>query len=590
MRWSVGHLGFQGMRLRRDSRYTGRPKSVIDANLIYGDLRPFPCPIECCDVGDATAQISTIIDEEDCPCLTFTEHMCYFKHCGLYYWNDETGTPMISTQDQFCTGQGCDYGVDCPTTPPTISSINSTSGSSSTANCDSHYFSYRYSYVVEIGGIEFEGHWSPPTPAVLADAVPNAVLGGIPSPGGCHTKVRIYRAASGFHSGESANADIQGGWFNVGTYPIGGPYTDDRNYSTIQRSSPISPDEFNSPPSNLRSLGCTDNGVFFGLKDNTLMFTIPCYPMSWSDTRRICIPEKAGNAIKAVSYGDDIYVLTDKYPVLLKSVIGQESIGFDMTILPKIAPLVSQGSITKGYSGIFYASSDGYYAWRDTQLKNMTNRYLSKEEWCRSNEESINGTLVEDKLIWSTDVDAFMLYFGDSVSQISGLDPGEESAFLIGLDLNGLMPGATGHMLGCDNIMRFAKDGKVYKWDFCRDIVAEHHKNDIIIHDECCPWTYCDYMDADRCENLSRGEVKFDTRTLKNGVTLDLYVVKCGERELLTSLIIESCKPFTIPACHNTEEYCFEAKGCEHVKDFSFACSLKGLIDEPLPRGKVSFK
>lgn len=588
MRWSVGHFGFQGMRLRRDSRYTGLPKSVVDANLVHGDLRPFPCPEPVCDLQNPAAVVQTILDETDCDCLTFSEVMCFAKNCGLYFWNDETGAPLISTQAEFCLGDGCPYDIACPTTPPNIASIQGSSGSSSTADCDSHYFAYRYSYIITINGQEFEGHWSPPTNAVLADATPATVLNGIPNPGGCHTAVRIYRAASGYHSGESATSQEAGGWFVVGTFPLGGPFVDNDSYLTLQRTAPISPDEFSGPPQDIRSLGCADNGIIFGLKGQDLLYTLPCYPMSWSNKRRICIPEKAGTPIKVVARGDDLYVFTDKYPVLLRSVTGSDSIGFDLTIIQKLLPLASVGSITTGYIGEYFASDDGYYVWEGTEVRNLTKGWFGKEEWCRMDYQSISGVVVEDRLIWSTSVDAFMFYFGDRLSKFQVSSQREQNEFLIGLDLGGLMPGATAHMLTCENKLRFHKDGIVYEWDLCRDIVAEHHKNDVISHVPCCPWVYCDVVDLDRCGNMSRGEVRFDVRTLQNGINLSVFMVKCGERELLKELVVTDCSPFTLPACHNSEEYCIEATGCEHVKDFTFACSLKQLIDEPLPRENVS--
>ena len=577
MRWSVGRKGFNGMRLRRDSRFTGLPLSVVDANLIHGDLRPFPCPIEKCDLGDV--EIATIAEVDECPCLTFDEHTCYFEDCGLYFWNDESGIPRISTPEQFCIGEGCTYGVQCPSAPPTIDSFETAPSTSNLAECDSHFFAYRYSYIVEIGGREFEGHWSPPSGCSNASADPQTILSGIEDPGGCHTKIRIYQAASGNHNGESLDAEELGGWFPVGTYPIGGTYQVTAKYCDLQRPDPISPDEYNSPPENIRSLGITDNGVAFGLEDQCLVYTLPCRPMTWSARRKICIPKRAGKPIKAVARGEDVYVYTDKKPVFLKGVISDSGIGFDLTVINKFLPLVSIGSITSGYAGEYYASTDGYYLWNQAQIDNVTNDWFGRDNWCQQDPESINGAIIEDYLVWSTSVDAFMLTFGDRLSQTQ-----EGSNTLVGLDMNGTMIGATAHKMNCDGKLEFANNGKVYCWDLCSDVTISHHKEQIENHETCCPWRICEVIDVDQKQNMSRGEIKFDLSTLKNGIDLKYYQVVCCEKELLKELNIKDCSPFTLPGCSVAEDFMFEAMGCERVKHFSFASSLFELSDNPIPR------
>lgn len=587
MLWTVGRQGFNGMRPRRDSNVTGFPVSVVDAKLLHGSLRPFPCPEEKCNLNDVNAQVKTIVSLESDDCCSFTECTQYIQDCGLIYWNDETGSPMISTPEQFCTGEGCDYGVQCPTNAPSIVSYESAPSSDSTASCNSHFFAYRYSYIVEIGGREFEGHWSPPTACILADATPNAVLSNIPLPGGCHTRVRIYRAASGQHSGQGTEAEQLGGWFVVGDFPLGGPYSDNRSYSSLERSSPIGADEYGSPPSTIRSLGITDNGVHFGLDGQCLMFTIPGLPMTWGPRRKICIPESAGKPLLAKARGDDVYVYTDKKPVFLRSVISQSGIGFQPTVVQKQLPLVSKASVASGYAGEYFASVDGYYLWNETQLDNVSNDWFGYDDWCKLDPSSISGEIIDDHLIFSTSVDAFMLTMGDKLSQINGQNSGSNQ--LVGLNLNGTMIGATGHVLDCDNKLRFHKDGIIYCWNLCADIVSANHKESPLEDPSlsCCPWTYCDYVDMDECASLTRGEVKHDIRTSDQPISIKFYKVDCGEKELLKEFDIEDCKPFTLPACDPSEEYFFEATGCSTVYHFSFGSSLFELIDNPLPQGST---
>jgi len=588
MRWSIGRNGFRGMRLRRDTRYTGFPVSVVDAKLMHGDLRPFPCPEEKCDVGGVNTVVSTIAHINNNDCCSFEQDTRYFEDCDLIYWNDETGTPQISTLQQFCNGTGCDYGVQCPAGAPSIVSFESAPSAASTASCNSHFFAYRYSYIVEIGGREFEGHWSPPSTTILADATPNAVLGNIPNPGGCHTRVRVYRAASGNHSGQGTESEQLGGWFVVGDFGFGASYVDNRSYSSLQRKNPISPDEFGSPPANIRSLGITDNGVHFGIDDQCIMFTIPGLPMTWGPRRKICLPKNAGKPVLAVARGNDVYVYTDKKPVFLRAVISQSGIGFEMIVVQKQLPLVSVASATTGYAGEYFASNDGYYIWNETRIDNLTNDWFGYDDWCALDPSSISGAIIDDHLIFSTSVDAFMLTFGDRLSQINDQNSG--SNLLVGLNLQGTMIGATAHVLDCNGKLRFHNNGMIYCWDLCSDITPKNHKDQPLETGEnpCCPWTYCDFVDIDQCANLTRGEIKFDIRTLVDGITLRFYTVECEEPTLLKEVVVDDCKSFTLPACTPSEQYFFEATGCETTKHFSFASSLFELADSPLPDGKVT--
>lgn len=580
------------MRPRRRNHLTGYPISIIDANISHGDLRPYPCPTQLCDLQNTNAVVATIANEEDCPCLTFMEDTCFVKDCGLYYWNDLTGEPKISTPSDFCLGEGCDFGVQCPETSPVVASFENAPSVSSTTSCDSHYFAYRYAYIVEIGGREFEGHWSPPTEMILADATPNTLLSGIPAVGGCHTKVRIYRAATGVHNGESANIEELGGWFNVGTFDIGTPYRDSLSYSSIQRSDPVSPDEFGSPPQDIRCLGCTDNGVFFGISGQDLYYTLPGYPMSWSNRRMVCIPTKAGTPIKAVSRGEDVYVYTDGKPVFLRGVVSDSGISFDLNVVQKNLPLVSVGSVSSGYMGEFFASTDGFYIWNETSLDNLTIDWFGKEQWCKSDPSSIHAAIVENSLVWSTSVDAFVLTFGDRLSQVSADVRGTSQTLgtniLIALNLGDTMPGATAHTLSDNNTLLYHKGGIVYEWDLCADITPANHKSDdVAVSANCCPWTICDSIDTDRDSSITRGEIRFDGRTLTDGIDLSFYKVKCGEKELLKQLTVVSCEDYVLPGCVKTEQFHMEATGCEHVQHFTFASSCFQLIDDPISKPNV---
>ena len=594
MRWSLGRGGFTGMRPRRDSRYNGESTSIVDANLIHGDLRPLPCPEEKCDTGGV---VETIVDIEENECCTFTECMSYTEDCGLYYWNDETGVAMISTPEEFCSGDGCEYVVQCPDAAPSVVASELAPDSSDTAACNAHFFSYRYSYIVEIGGREFEGHWSAPSECVLSTNPPNVTISGTPAINdGCHTKIRLYRAASGQHSGVGVNAEVLGGWYVVGDYPMGAIITDNLRYTELQRPDPIMPDEYGSPPPNLRSIGKTDNGVIFGIEGQCLHYTIPCRPMSWSPRRKICIPEHAGTPLLACARGQDVYVLTDKFPVFLDANLSDSGIGFRMNIIQKRIPLVSKASVTKGYQGIYYASTDGYYTIERDRPSNLTQEWFGRDDWCKLKPETISGVVAEDSLVWASEVDAFMLSHGDVVSQISNSagNPRRSAQLggqtLVGLNLNGTMIGSTAHMLDCDNNIRFAKDGIVYCWDWCKNIIPAHHKDkpDESQEDPCCEWTYCDFIDVDQCMNFSRLEVKFDIRTLTDGITIKLYKVDCGEQELITEEVITDCEPIAIPGCVISERFLLEASGCETVKHLSFASSLQELVDQPTPQGAAA--
>ena len=545
---------FKGLAPRLHSRLKEATyaDAVTDAKLWDGTIRNFPCPTIHCEIGQSIQSITPI---PDCPCLTWPTKVDIVIDCDLVYFTGD-GKPQIATFSDLCQGKSCGWCVPCPkSAPKAVFTV-----------CDNdkaRYVAYTYTRLKKVGNRIFESALSPPTQLISVCSDSEVKLSGLSSEGDCTAGFRIYRAESGLKFGE-LETPVNDAWLFVGETTA----TEFTNKLKFDQCEPADPmlHEAGCPPDNLHSLRMTESGVMVGLSGDELWYTYPGDPMSWGKHRRRKIRSVWGKPLRLEVHKDDVYVLTDKFPINYRVQLQDSGVQLQRNLINKYLPLVSIQSVSSGYQGVVYASDTGLILLHGGEAQSITSPWFNRDQWRRLKPETLAGVVHDDAYIMSTEVDAFLFEFGD------GVYANNENSDLIGLNLGGHIIGASS-MYAADAVY-WSKEGVVYRWDW-EEMEAGNHKDSENLEKPCCPFFYRPSIeDVNSSATYTAAEVHLRPGS---NVVFRYYDTDCRTPILIDEELRTDCDPFRLTDCRRTEDSMIEVEGCGTIDSITLGTSYQSL-------------
>ena len=543
--------------------------AICDADIRDGCIKPYPCVEEVCE---SEGPIGTIISTD--PCCTFDGCVNEVKDfcCANSFWTEEIGDEVMIPQVGDPCGESCDFTAPCPDAPTVMYP--------DCEDCKSCFSSYRFAYVLEIGGQEYQGEMSPPSQ--ISPHCPCPDVSGWSFPDPCITKVRVYRAESGFKDGSQKTTD-NAGWFYVGeTSEL--TFTDCVDTCDLQPADPFI-EEFRFPPEDLRCITMTDDGVYAGLSGREIWITLVGQPNTWRP--EYTIHKDWGDPVAVCALQEDLVVMTTNR--LITYNMGLDTLGprAQRTVSLGSFPICSKKSIAKGNSGIIFASTAGLVAVQSSgvrgslQAQVISSPWFSAADWKRMDPESMVSTMYNGSYIMSTSVDSYMFSFGD------GAYANAPETALTGLNLplpgspkgeEGVAIGATALVADEDKCtIHFGKDNKVYEWRPDDQGEPRSHKD----NKECDEYDRCPYFYRSaqqrfpRKITLNSGRADVDSR--KGETEMTLYRGLCdGECDIACVKEI-NCDEFRMGGCGRSNNWFFELCGTADVCDLTLATSCASL-------------
>lgn len=542
---------------------------IQNANLHHGDIRPFACPEEICDVGKTYRSLYYV---PSCPCLGFEDgRKVVSGFCGDQYFFLEDGYLRQATEEELCNGQSCLAGTPFQPSAPT------TSGGGCDGSCDGVAVSYVITYVSYLeGGKWVEGAPSPPSsPVSTSQNIPNVRVNfGAPPAGYCIQRVRVYRTEAEF--GDLSPEVQSSEWVLVGEYDIGTTSIVD-NLTTSQTGYPLmtyDPMVFPAP-NNLVAIAKTEDGIVVA-DVHRVYISISGEPMfTWDGVVEVDDEIRWLEAIE-----DTIYVFTDRRPVVIVYKADGRLLTVNRSTINRNLPLTSTRSVSMYRNEVIFASEYSLYGWsRNRYGDNIVSKFtplLTPEQWKNIDPYSVVGTQYEYGYIFSSDrIDySLMLEFNDdgtdtvigtSLMPITYINP---SAF--GIDYEG-------HIM-------YNEGGKIWRWDWRRDVCADfwpfdHVRPNVCEQCECCEWSVKFYYDNEGKNHFSHMRIEWDERSAPN-LWVSFHINEFGrEIERTDEMEVISSRGFGIPYRNVGYQSCYaHLHGCGIVSQIKVATSAHELV------------
>lgn len=551
------------------NRYRRSELEIWDANLHYGDVRPFACPVQACPgevVSDTAMELYPL---PECKCQHF--EMLTDPHlgfCGDQHFFVSNGSLRQATSQELCDGlPSCLAGSPTQKQPP--------SGSSNCSGCDGVAMSYVVTYVTEHAGIQVESAPSPPsTPVASSGHIPGtSVSWAAAPPGYCVVATRLYRVESTFEDGESAPVPIIGSEFVlVAEFQGGGAGSFTDNVPTSQTGAPLTtylPSAFPAPQG-IKHLTRTEDGIAVA-DDHRVYISVPGQPQFAFDG----VVEIENTVLGIESVRNTIFVFTDNYPVKLVYRITDGIMTIEKSTIRRRLPLKSKKSLSVYNDTVYFSSTYSLYGWDvngyGSDITNEIQELITPEQWKNIDPETVTGTAYEFGYIFSSDeIDySIMLEFGgdrtDTLNQTSFMPISYINGEAFATDYDG-------HIV-------YREGDKIYCWDWRKDIC------DFDIYDntratfceECCPWKIKMYFDNEGKNRFSKMRVEWDKRTAPH-LDAAFWHLAFGCEEKVADFEVISSRGFSIPKFSSSQTFVSEVSGCGIMHEIRFATSNQELV------------
>lgn len=523
--------GFRGLQPRLGARLLDGvyAEVCIDARLWDGRISNFAYP---------TAYSG---------CRPPLHHDRTIQHCGAWYASNPTGNPHLRVTQ-------CGGSIPWGTPPARRPSLQVSPPTCTGA--DTRYVAYLCTTVVYHGGQALESAPSEATEAVAVCTGTNVSLAVSAEVHPLGVKYRWYRAEAGFHAGDEKETPDNAAWYFVAE-TSSPAYVDATDNVYVMPASP-SLFEHHQPPGDMESLVCTDSGVWAGLLDDELWYTLPGDPMSWGRKRVRRIQPSWGLPRALVSHGDDLYVLTTDKPIHYRVEMSATGPVLQRAVLPKTLPVSSVASISTGYQGVVYASTDGLVVLRGGDATVVSRRWFNADEWAALMPTYMAGVLHADAYVFSGFERAFLMEVGD------GLVDSNPHSELVELDLGGSIAGAAAFDADADAVY-WRKGASFYRWD------RKQHGR--------CPYLYRTVIqDENASRTYTAGEVHATNIThLEFRYRRDVQ----GQWQVVRDKVITSNTPFRLQSRRRPEDIQVELSGTADVDSVTLATSMASLRGTP---------
>lgn len=543
---------------------------IKNANLHYGDIRPFACPEEICQVDKVYKSLYYV---PSCPCLGFEDGRKVVEgFCSDQYFFIKNGFLHQATERGLCSGTSCRAGTPFQSNAPIVSGEGCND-----RTCDGIAVSYVITYVSMLSnGKWVEGAPSPPSIpfATKCKAPELTVSWGAPPGGYCIERVRLYRTETEF---SDQSPEVQSSeWILVGEYDIGTRSAVDSLTSSQTGYPLMTYDPMVFPaPNNLIAIAKTEDGVVVADK-HRVYISISGEPMfTWDGVVEV---EDEIRWLEAIE--DTVYVFTDRRPVIIVYRVADERLlTINRNTINRNLPLTSVHSVSMYRNEVIFASEYSLYGWsRNRYGDNIGSKFtplLTPEQWKNIDPYTVVGTQYEYGYIFSSDkLDySLMLEFnedgtdtvlGTSLMPITYINP---SAF--GIDYEG-------HIM-------YNQDGKIWRWDWRRDVCSDfwpfdHVRPTVCESCECCEWSVKFYYDNEGKNHFNHMRVEWDERSAQN-IWVSFHIHEFGrEIERTDEMEIVSSRGFGIPYRNVGYQSCYvHLHGCGIVSQIKVATSAHEL-------------
>ena len=340
---------FRGENLKQQELLKRNIFSICakNAQLHDGSLRPYPCPEVVCEHD---FEPCTIYSSKECECIALPQEALFDENHDFTFWAQEGH--CVKKSACFCDGETCDVGIPCPDHPLTASG-NSPEG------CDFDPRVYYYTWVAKFcNGCESEGPMSPPSNQVCGGP---AVVGGgsMPPVGSCVTHMRIYRAQSGWKSGEENGVTNNSGITLVGEVAVGTGFTDNLSVGSSTMIGPIT-ERMGGIPSDVKGVGVSAFSTFYW-KGRDLYFSADGMVDTYFEYGHFCFP---CDIVTAKYWSNSVYVFTEKHVYRIDERAGDGRVVYSKPPdrVELVAPITNPYAVTCGTAAVYYISDSGVYA------------------------------------------------------------------------------------------------------------------------------------------------------------------------------------------------------------------------------------
>ena len=547
---------------------------IQDANLHHLDIRPFACPeLLCENVGS----YRSLFPLSECPCLGYEDGRKVVQgFCHNQFFYLKNGYLMQAKREPSLCNKIDDCRAGVPFNPKAPVATSNCNGA-----CDGVAVSYVITYVTTHAGIDVEGPPSPASAPVAGSGnVPNVTVSWTKAPSGfCIKKTRLYRVES--DSLRHGQASSQGSEF-VLVHEWSGPnaanaktFTD--NVESSKTGYPLmtyEPMAFPAP-GNLISVARTEDCVVVAQRNRVYISLQGKPQFSWDG-----VVEIEDNVVHIEASDDNVYVFTDKRPVYIHFVYGNDGVlKITRKTIERNLPLTSIRSVSVGIQGIIFASTYALYLWsvnyrREGTFQDQVMELLSPEQWKNIDPYSVVGTCYEFGYIFSSDrMDySLMLQFkGD------GVDTVQQTT---------LMPityikNPTAFVTDNDGIIMYCENNNIYTWDWRRDVCSEfqvydHVRPTVCEQCECCPWSVKFYYDNNGKNHFSHMKVEWDERSAPN-LWISFHIHEFGrEIDHTDKMEIVSSRAFGIPFRNVSYQSCYaHITGCGIMHEVKLGTSAQ---------------
>lgn len=448
--------GFRGLLPRIEHRLLERnyATKAVDCRFVDGTVTNLPLPTLCNHYSQTVTDLPMV---DACPCLLSDGGTVATAMHGNNILMTESiiGGVQVGTAEELCSGYSTRLSFKPPTTQPMVS-FNADDG------CP-RYTAYMYTHLYIIGNKVYESSPSPATDIFRNCGSPvELVFEAVDHPR--FAGYSVYRSEAGYKQGQEKETDTNAAWVHVDDTPSN-TYTDVFTPGQVNPSSPYL-FERGMCPEDMKSIGVTDDGIYFGLSGDSLWYTLPGQPDTFHPRRKRTISAGWGNPVLAVAHRDTIYVFTDKHLVMYETRLGESGPTLNRTLIYNV-PLASARSVAVSHAGVMFSSMASLLLLSGGKVTDIGGRWWNPNQWRNLSPETMMGAIHHNAYLLVTSHGTFLLTFGD------GLYENEDFGDLTNLDMGGIFTGIVA-LRGSVSGFRFASHGNVMDWSHTNDAVGRH--------------------------------------------------------------------------------------------------------------------
>lgn len=380
-------------------------QQATNCKLSSGSLRPWWKPAKVGDLPFAGARsVYRYLHDGVRKLLAFRNHTTVTESAlvndshGRIYYSDDTGF-YITTKDDIAAGLPASrVGVPSPVTGTL--QVHTQGGNSNTVETRVYAATLVSKYGEESApGRTFtasgsaDGLWQIKNLDQLyydAGLYPNV------------EKVRLYRTIS---SGTGTDYRMVEEWV-IGDQPA--LYNDVKTASEIASAFAMSSLGWAPPPDELQGVIAVSGGFNAGFYGRTVCFSVPYYPHSWPEDYRLNVDDD----IVGIGYFDNTVVILTTGPVAYA--LGTQPDAMTLIRNGQVAPCLSARSIASTTGAVLFASTEGLYMVSSAGVQNISQAFVTKDEWSQLNPSQLIGAVYETKYLgFYSDSLGFSFQFDD---------------------------------------------------------------------------------------------------------------------------------------------------------------------------------